>query len=182
MGASTLGPPRGARRRLRDREIAPGLRRGAHERLVGIPGLDGVDDVHARRDDLLDAVAGLKFEVLNQAEEQRVGHRDGQQVLFQADGHADALERDVFGDQDDGGGVGRVLGEVDVRESELKCQRFRDLFFSREVHAHENDADPLAGTLVLGQRGPQVVFSNEAGLDEALTDFLAQQEPSERFT
>ena len=95
---------RGARRRAsRTASSLRLLRRRAHQRLVGIAGLDRVDDVAARRDDLLDAVAGLELEILHQAEQQRIGHRDRQQVLLEADGDADALERDVLRDQDDGG-------------------------------------------------------------------------------
>ena len=35
-------------------------------------------------DDLLDAVAGLELEILNEAEQQRIGHRHRQQVLLEA--------------------------------------------------------------------------------------------------
>ena len=167
-----------ARGRAVTAQLAAALRRGAHQRLVGIAGLNRVDDVAARRDDLLDAIAGLELEVLDQAEEQRVGHRDRQQVLFEADGDADALERDFLGNQDDRGRIGRVLGEVDVRKPELERQRLRDLFFGREVHAHEDDAEALAGALVLGQRGLEIVFSDEARLNQALTDLLAQRRAS----
>ena len=150
----------------------------ACERLVGIAGLDRVDDVAARRDDLLDAVAGLELEILDEAEQQRIGHRDGQQVLLEPDGDADALQRDFLRDQDDRGRIGRVLREVDVREAELQRERFRDLLLGREVHAYEDHADALAGALVLDKRVPQIVLGDEARLDQALTDFLAHPEPS----
>ena len=70
-------------------------------------------------DDLLDAIAGLELEILDEAEQQRIGHRDRQQVLLEPDRDADALERDFFRNQDDRRGIGRILGEVDVGEAEL---------------------------------------------------------------
>ena len=177
LDARPAGPPRG-RGRSSHREIAPPGRRRAHQRLVRIAGLDGVDDVAARGDDLLDAVACLELQILNQAEEERIGHRDRQQVLFQPDGDAHTLERNLFGNQNNSRRIGRVLGEVDVRESELERQRLRDLLFSREVHAHENDTHAFSGTLMFCQRLPEVVFSDKACLNQAFTDFLAHQRPS----
>src|SRR6185295_17487159 len=47
---------------LAHREFAAALRRRAHQRFVGIATLDGLGDVAARRDDLLDAIAGLELE------------------------------------------------------------------------------------------------------------------------
>ena len=160
-----------ARRRPR-RETARRRLLRAHERLVGISGLDGFEDVAARRDDLLDAVAGLELEILHEAEQQRIGHRHGQEVLLEADRDADALERDFFGNQNDRGGLGRVLGEVDVRESQLERERLGDLLLGREVHAYEHDAHTLAGALVLRQSRLQIVLSDEARLDQALADLL----------
>jgi len=84
------------------------------KRLVGIGCVNRFDDFGARRDDLLDAVAGLELEVLNQREEQRIRHRHRQQVLFNRDGDAGALEGDILGNQDDRRRVGRVLREIDV--------------------------------------------------------------------
>ena len=110
----------------------PRLLRNPSERLVGIPDLNRLEDVAARRDDLLDAVAGLELEILHEAEQQRIGHRHRQQVLLETDGDADALERDVLRDQDDRGRIGRVLGEVDVREPELVARApSRSAFRSR---------------------------------------------------
>ena len=82
------------------------------------------------------------------------------------------LKRDFFGNQDDGGGIGRVLREAHVRESELHRKRLRDLFFSREVHPDEHDPQPLAGALVLNQRVFEIVLADEACLDEALAYLL----------
>ena len=144
------------------------------ERLVGVAGLNRLDDVAARRDDLLDAVAGLEFEILHEAEEQRIRHRHRQQVLLEADGDADALERDFFRNQNDGGRIGRVFGEVDVRKAELEGEGLRDLLLGREIHAHEHHAQAFARALVLGQRGAEILFRDEARLNQALTDFLTQ--------
>ena len=168
--------PARARRRGRRRhgEVRTGLVR-AHQRFVGVAGLDRVDDVGARRHDLLDAVAGLELEILHEAEEQRVGHRDRQQVLLEPDRDADALERDFL--RNEHHRVDRaVLGQVDVGEPELERERLGDLFLSGEIHPHQHDAQPLAGALVLGQSGPQVAFCDEACLNQALTDFLAHPE------
>src|SRR5205085_6557019 len=110
------------------------------ERLVRIAGMNRVGDVAAGRNDLFDSIAGLKLEILHQTEQQRIGHRDGEQVLLEPDRDAIALERDLFRDENDGRWIGWVLGEVYVRKSELKRQRLRDLLFRREVHAHEDDA------------------------------------------
>ena len=155
LAGGVVGAPAASRaaRRRGHRQLAAGSRRRAHQRLVRVAGLNRVDDVAARRDDLLDAVAGLELEILDEAEQQRIGHRHRQQVLLETDGDAHALERDFLGNQDDGGRIGRVLGEVDVRESELERERLRDLLFGREVHAHEHDAHAFAGALVLRQRG-----------------------------
>ena len=76
------------------------------KRLVGIAVLDRLEDVGPRRDDLPDPVAGLKLEILDQAEEQRIGHRHGQQVLFELDRDTHPLEREVLRNQDDRGGSG----------------------------------------------------------------------------
>ncbi len=124
-----------------------------HERLVGIGGVDRVDDLGARGDDLLDAVAGLELEVLDEREQQRVRHRDGQQVLLDRDGDARALERDVLRDEDDGGLVRRVLGEVDVRKPELVCERLGNLPLGRQVHPDEYRSQSFAGALVLDEGG-----------------------------
>ena len=85
--------PRSAAGRCRrgKRQVGVRLSRAESQRLVGIPRIDRVDDVAARRDDLLDAIAGLKFEILDQAEKQRIRHRDRQKILLEPDGHADAL-------------------------------------------------------------------------------------------
>ena len=148
--------------------------------MSGIPGLNRVHDVAARRDDLFDAVAGLELEILDEAEKQRVRHRDRQEVLLQTDGHAHALERDIFGDQDDRRRIRRVFCEVDVRKAELKRERLGDLLFGGEVHPHQHDADAFAGALVLFQRDAEIVFGDEARLDQALTNLLTHRETSAR--
>src|SRR5205814_8021500 len=56
------------RRRSRDRELAARRRRAYGERIVGLARVDRVGDIAARRDDLLDAVAGLELEVLDETE------------------------------------------------------------------------------------------------------------------
>jgi hypothetical protein len=167
-------PARPSAGRRRHRQLAAALGCRPHQRFVGVARLNGFVDVVAGRDHLLDAIAGLELEVLDEAEEQRIGHRDRQQVFFEGRGDADAFQRDFFGNQDDRGRVRRVFGQVDVRKSELECQRLRYLFFRRKVHPYEHHADAFAGTLVLCQSRLEVVFRNEAGLNQALTDLLAQ--------
>ena len=81
--------------RRRHREIASGLRRRANQRLVRVAGFESRPRCRRASHDLLDAIAGLELEILDEAEEQRIRHRDGEQVLLEADRHADALERDV---------------------------------------------------------------------------------------
>ena len=120
-----------------------------------------VDDVAAGGDHLLDAVAGLKLEILHEAEQQRIGHRDRQHVLVQTHGHAHAPERDLLGNQDEGRLIGRVFTEIDVRKTELERERLRDLFLGREVHPYEHNAEPFARAFVLRQRVPKVVLSDE---------------------
>jgi hypothetical protein len=83
------------------RKVGAG-RRDARQRLVGVADLNRFENVAARRDDLLDSIPGLELEVLDQAEQQRVGHCDGQQIFFETDCDADALEGDLFGNQNDG--------------------------------------------------------------------------------
>ena len=113
------------------------------ERLVGIRLVDGVDDFLLGRDDLLDAIAGLELQVLDEREEQRVRHRDRQEVLLDADRDTGAFERDLFRDEDDGGRVGSVFAEIDVGESELIGERLRDLAFRRQIHTDEDRPKPL---------------------------------------
>jgi hypothetical protein len=190
-----LGPPRqrgiGARhvvalaRSQRHRsgghgKVASRLRRRENQRLVRVPGLNRVHDVTARRDHLFDAIAGLELEILDEAEEQRVRHRDREKVLLQTDGHAHALERDLFGDQDDSRRIRWVLCKVDVRKAELKREGLGDLLFGGEVHPHEHDADTFAGAPVLFERDAEIVFGDEARLDQALTNLLTQRETSAR--
>ena len=184
-----FGPPHEARARVHfpaapaatrlargNREVRalPRLR-DARERLVGIAGLDRLGDFDARRDDLLDAIAGLELEVLHEAEQQRIGHRDRQQVLLEAHGDADALQRDVLGNQHHRRRVRRVFREVDVREAELEGERLGDLFLRGEVHPDEDHAHTLAGALVLVERALQVLFRDQPGLNQALADLFAQR-------
>src|ERR1017187_9649887 len=167
--------PAQRRRRRRHDEVRTDLVR-AHQRLVGVAALDCLDDVGAGCHDLLDAVAGLELEILHEAEEQRVGHRDRQQVLLETDRDADPLERDFLRNEHHRRRIGRVLGQVDVGEPELERKRLGDLFLSRKIHPHQHDAQPLAGALVLVQSGPQVAVCDESCLNQALTDFLAHPE------
>ena len=139
--------------------------------------MDRLDDLRARRDDLLDPVAGLELEVLDEREQQRVGHRDRQEVLLDRDGDAGALERNVLRDEDDSGRVGRVLGEVDVCKPELVGERLRDLPLRGQVHPDEYGSQPFAGALVLDERRLQVRLGDESRLDETFTDLLAHVQP-----
>jgi hypothetical protein len=67
----------------------------------------------------------------------------------------------------------RIFSKVHVRESELDRERFRDLLFRCEVHAHEHDAQGFARLLVVRQRQLQIAFRDEARLNQALTNLLA---------
>src|SRR5258705_176169 len=125
-----------------DRDAGTGLVQ-ARQRLVGIRRVDRVDDLLPRRDDLLDAVAGLELEVLDEREEQRIRHRDRQQVLLDADGDAGALERNVLWYQNDGSRIGYVLREIDVGETELIGEGLRNLALSGQDHADEDRPKPL---------------------------------------
>src|SRR2546425_274843 len=100
-------------------EIGPPPLRARNPGFFGVAGLNGVDDFAARRDHLLDAVTRLKLEILDKAEQQRIGHRHREQVLFETNRNADALDGDFFGNQHHRRGIGRVLDEVDVWEAEL---------------------------------------------------------------
>ncbi len=132
-----------------DCEVDDRLRSTNGKRLLGIADVDRIGDVAARGDDLLDAIAGLELEILDEAEEQRIGHRHGEEVLLQTDGDTHALLRNFFRDQNDGGRLGRILCEVDVRKAELEGERFRDLLFGRQVHTYKDNAHAFARTLVL---------------------------------
>src|SRR5262249_9044334 len=134
---------------------------------------DRGQDVGARRDDLLDPVAGLELEVLDEAEKQRIRHRHGEQVLFEPHRHADALQGDVFRDEDDGAGIGRLVRETDVRETELIRERFGDLLLGGQVEADEHGTDALAGPFVLSERDLEILLRDQAGLNQTLTDLLA---------
>ncbi len=148
----------------------PGVLR---QRLVGIAILDRVQDVGARGHDLLDAVAGLELEILDQAEKERIRHGDCQQVLLELDGDTDALEGDVLGDEHDGRGIGRLVAQADVRKAELVGEGLGDLLFGSEVEAYEDGTDAFAGLLMLREGGLEIVLRDQAGLDETLPDFLA---------
>ncbi len=78
------------------RQVAAGLWGPHHQRLSGYPVSIASTMSPTRRHNLLDPIAGLKLEILHEAEQQRVGHRDGEQVLLEADGHAVAFERDLL--------------------------------------------------------------------------------------
>src|SRR5262249_16612601 len=138
-----------------------------------VPGIDRLDDLASRRDDLLYAVSGLELEILDEAEEERIGHRHGEQVFLEAYGNADTLGGHVLGDQHDRGRIRWVFGQVDVGEAELERERLRDLLLGREIHPDEDDADTFPRTLVFRKRGLEVSFRDEAGLDQALTDLLS---------
>jgi hypothetical protein len=72
-------------------------------------------------------------------------------------------------------GFRRVLCEVDVRKAELKRERLCDLLFGGEVHPHQHDADTFAGALVLCERDAEIVFADQARLDQALTNLLTHR-------
>src|SRR6185436_7762390 len=134
-----------------DRDAGTGLVQ-PRQRLVGIRRMDRVDDLLPCRDDLLDAIAGLELEVLDERKEQRIRHRDRQQVLLDGDGDAGALECNVLWYQNDGCGIGYVLREIDVGEAELIGEGLRNLALGGQVHADEDRPKPLPGALVFGQR------------------------------
>ena len=87
------------------------------------------------------------------------------------------LSATSFGTRMTAAGSGGFSGKADVRKAKLHRERFRDLLFSGEIHPDEDDTQPLAGALVLDQRVFEIVVADEARLDQALTDFLAQSEP-----
>jgi hypothetical protein len=70
-GKDLPGPASRSRARGSDREVRTGLT-DPGERPVRITGLDRLDDVTPGRDQLLDPVAGLELQILNQTEEQGV--------------------------------------------------------------------------------------------------------------
>ena len=161
-------------RRARGRHVA-GAARDLDERLVGIALGDRLEDVGAGRDHLLDAITGLELEVLHEAEEQRVGHRHREQVLFETDRDARSFERNVLLDQGHDGRVGRVLREVQVRKAELIREGLGDLAFGGQVQADEHRAQAFARALVFGQRRLQIVLCDEARLDQALTELFSHR-------
>ena len=85
--------------------------------------MNGFDDFVARRDGLPDSIAGPKLEVLHQREHEGVRHRHREDLLLHSHSDAVARERDVFGDQDNRGGIRGGFGQIDVREPELIGQR-----------------------------------------------------------
>ena len=123
--------------------------------------------------DLLDPIPGLKFQVLHEAEQQRVGHGHCQQILFELDGNAHALERNFFGNEDDCGRLGWIFAEIDVRKAELIGERFGNLFLGGEIHAHEHGAKSIARSTVLGQRRLEVLVGDQARLNQTLADLFA---------
>jgi hypothetical protein len=154
------------------REIGPGLV-GARKRFIGVAALDGLDDVAACGDHLLDSVPGLELQVLHEAEKERIRHRDRQQVLLEADRHAHTFERNFLRYQDDRDRIGRVFSQVDVRKPQLQGKCLRNLFFRRQIHPDEDDAEPFARALVLPERSLEVVVRDEPGLNQAFSDLLA---------
>jgi hypothetical protein len=111
----------------------------AHQRLVRIAGLNGFENV-AGVATSADAIPGLEPDP-DQAEEQRIGHRDRQQVLSRLTATHTRFSDTSWESAHSRSGV---LREVDAWKAEPKGERFRDLFFSREVHAHEHDANAFA--------------------------------------
>ena len=168
----------GPARELRHRQL--GRVRGVddrRQRLVGIPVFDRFNDVAACRDHLLDPVAGLELQILDEAEKQRVRHRHGQQILLEIERDADALEGNFFGNQDDRGRIRGGVGKADVGEPKLIRQGLGDLLFGREVQAYQDSADALAAPLMLRKGDLEVVLRDEPRLDEALADFLPHRRP-----
>src|SRR5437667_237412 len=72
---------------------------------------------------------------------------------------------------------GRVFGEIDEREPELKFQGLGNLLLGREVHAYKHDAHALASTLMFCQGRLQIVLGDEAGLYQALANLLTHSIP-----
>jgi hypothetical protein len=163
--------------RYRRGELRTGGARANAQGFVGISGLYRLEDVAARGDDLLDPVSRLELEVLDQAEEQRVGHGHGEQVLFEPNRDAHPLQRHFLCNQNNRLGIRRILSEVDVWKPELEGERLRNLLLGGEIQPDEYYAEAFSRPLVLSERGPEIVFGDEAGLDQALTNLLAHYAP-----
>ena len=119
-------------------------------------------------------------QVLDQAEEQRVRHREGEEVLFSLTATQIRFSATSFGISTIATGSGGS-STSSVWEPELVGQRLRDLFFSGEIQADEHGADALAGGLVLGQRDLEIIFGDEPGLNQTLADLLTHDTvPSSR--
>jgi hypothetical protein len=63
-------------------------------------------------------------------------------------------------------------------EAKLEGEGLRDLLFRREIHPDEHHTKTFPGTLVLDKRRREIILSDEAGLNQAFTDLLAQTDPS----
>jgi len=96
-------------------------------------------------------------------------------VFLQSHGDACAFERDVLWDQRDRVGIRWIVSEADVGKPQLERERLRNLLFSGELHPHENGAEPLTGSCVLGQGFTQVILTDEARSKQTLTELVAHR-------
>ena len=86
--------------------------------------------------------------LLGEEEAQRVarlGHRDVQPVVVQADGHGHVLPGHVFGDECQGFGIGLVAAKVGHRHAEELGQRIDQVALFEDAHLDQELTQAAAG-------------------------------------
>ena len=128
---------------------------------VGVGAVVPVDrrgDVGPGGDHRLDVHAGQRPDVVDREDVRRVGHRDEQLAVLEADRHRRVAAADRARDPADGGAVDGEVRQVDEPQPDLGGQRRDELGLGEDAlldeHPPEGPADPLlllVGGLELGR-------------------------------
>ena len=113
--------------------------------------------------------------LLGEQEAQRVarlGHRDMQSVIVQADRHGHVLAGHVFGDEGEGIGIGLVAPEVRDRHAEELGQRADEVALFEDAHLDEELTQAAARLCLQFERLLDLLMRDEAPQDEYVTQLL----------
>ena len=121
-----------------------------------VEAVDRADDVGPRRDDRLDLGAGERADVVDREDVRRVGHRDDELAVLEADRQRRVAAANRLGHERDRRAVDRELGEVDESKADLGGERRDELGLGQHALVDEHAAEAATAALVLLVRGRQL--------------------------
>ena len=115
--------------------------------------------------------------LLGEEESQRVarlGHRDVESIIVQADRDSHVLPRHIFGDESEGLGIGLVPPEVRDRHPEELRQRANEIALFENAHLNEEFAEAATGLRLELQRFLDLIVRNKTPQDKDVTELLSR--------